>query len=312
MFNECVNYTKIIQDNDIFISLIPIINEHIELNHSLDGSFSGPFLSYLKRIQLLSNKDHFQSMIEYISKLLHKDQHQFFIPRMIPKLVSIIGSQSMQLNLNFLYIICKCSQLSNDSLVTELFIGIPLILYKKLEEMPVITDKSMFIEIPKDNNQPIQRETPDSFIMPDPTIIKSTFNISELCNSYFQGFLQSFLPMLEIISNESANIIISSILALKDQIMKSNHTIDFIIIILLLLKILTKKVSFEKITPLLINEITFNPEVNIFTSIGIKPQVNTLRNEIFDLFVNYSEKTFQKLLKEFNIDYKNISFPTFE
>ncbi|OHT09259.1 hypothetical protein TRFO_21910 [Tritrichomonas foetus] len=309
IFDELVQIANSVQKESIFEILIdPIIN-CIQTNNTLEGSFYPTFIKFLSKIQLLKNKTIFPKFIQFVSLLLNENRIMFDVET-LKDLVYLFSSFTSDLNLDALFILCKCStNKDDDNCLADLFLSIPHIIFEKIKEFPVVNQLSKFTTIPKiddkidqkiENNEQNSNDTPDSFIMPSSDIIECKVSLLSLCCEYMKTFLTSFLPMLSNAGQLSIKSIITTISTMKNLLFQSEYCIDFIVIVILISQNISKlslpqvkstTVDLKMLVPVLVNEITFCDEITIFTIDGLSDSLNRIRTDIFELLVKFERPT---------------------
>lgn len=290
---------SISKKDDVFILAIDPINEFILNIQKLETKYISTILKYLSRFDQIDKYENFkQRSIEFMKSLVIKKST--FLrenKRFLGTFVSLISKEISELNQSALFVFFKCSDFNkNSTLISEIAINILLNLFYKSKSC-LITDVDMFLKIPQlDKDNVIKQEQNSKLLqMPDPNIIESKIKIFELCQPYFQEFLPTFI---ESLNNASDNCIETMFIALSTcfkDFLKMKNVIDFIVIIVIILQNIGRKISYNNLMNILVNEVTFNPCCNIFNNIGLQPQVNTIRNGIIDLIVNNNRKTIKKL-----------------
>lgn len=297
IFQILVGISNQIQKESVFQILVDPILADIQINFSLDGRFYSTFIDFISKVQNMTDKTYFIKLTSVVSSLM-ADERQIFAISSIKELAYLFSIHIQDLNLKALNILCKCSRNPrDDATVSDLFLSIPHILYTKMHQFPVINKISDFVNEKKieilnhSGNEPVKID-PDSFIMPGPDFVDSKVSILSLCHPWFQDFLNQFLPMLKKCGSCSLTSVLTSLTTMKKIIFASEYCIDFIVLMINILKKIGRIVPLHQSISLILNKFTFSEDMTIFTQKGLTDAHKVIRNEIFIILVKYDKSTF--------------------
>ncbi|OHT05691.1 hypothetical protein TRFO_05834 [Tritrichomonas foetus] len=324
---------KVILEKDEIIEwnilLLNSILEQIVLNRSYDSQMSSILIQILTKITSLGNLSLVDPFLSIIV-VLFEDHRPVVNFSNYSTVVSLISDFICDLNLNALIVLGYCSQREKSDTIKEVYQMLPNYILSHLNKHKVLFDpKELFpkfsverrkskgainnlnidknssqdnseaiceIKLNSDKNEKDENEEIE-FETPPENLIHCESKLIDFCVDYLQSYVSRFNSFFTLSSQEYTIQFINSLVCISRMVNRSNHSIDFTILIASLLRIFHLKQTVSLSIPFFLDSLVFNPDYSIFSHNEIDPTVSKIRNSIFNIISELDSTLFYQFIE---------------
>lgn len=125
----------------------------------------------------------------------------------LSKIVSLFAIEIAALNLDALYILCRCSQIAEEEFIVDQFVGLPSQLIHFVRDCAAGSPANSLERTGRQWQDGEAMGHPGSFKMPPQDLVESRIGLAELCNDKLQQFLRDFCELMDLIRPRARNVL---------------------------------------------------------------------------------------------------------